>query len=96
MWKATIYFCKAWDYLIRVAINHHRIIRKQRTTYTLYNRIFVNLGKCRDCIKNNMSGMERRALTELFNDKQIPIKPSIKGRALVVMDTDQYILEKNR
>ena len=47
-------------------------------------------------IRDNLTGAERRALTQLRNNTDIVIKPADKGGAVVIMDRELYIAEGMR
>lgn len=44
-------------------------------------------------IQDNLSENERKALTELMNDKDLMIKPADKGSGIVIQDTNKYEAE---
>ena len=45
---------------------------------------------------HNLSSLERQAITDLSNNKNIIIKPADKGAGVVVMNTKDYIFEAKR
>ena len=47
-------------------------------------------------VPDNLSEVERRALTQLTHNPNIIIKPADKGSKIVIMDRQQYLLEANR
>ena len=47
-------------------------------------------------VPDNLSGDERRALTQLRQNPNIIIKPADKGSKIIIMDRQQYLLEANR
>lgn len=47
-------------------------------------------------IPDNLSGPERRALTDLTRNPNIIIKPADKGSKIIIMDRHQYLIEANR
>lgn len=46
--------------------------------------------------KNNLSKLEKKAITELKNNPDIVIKPADKGGAVVILNTQDYIKEAER
>ena len=45
---------------------------------------------------NNLTNSERKVLCHLKNDKNIEIKNADKGAAIVVLDTENYVIEAER
>lgn len=46
--------------------------------------------------QDNLTKAERESITKLKNNSKIIIKPSDKGNAVVIMNTENYIIEANR